>query len=267
MGIITKMKSGVYAIQCLVNGKSYVGSTKNLIGRKAEHFRLFRKNGHPNIYLQRAWNKYGKDAFIFVILECCPQKRLLKCEQKFMDKMNVYKCGFNLRPKAASNFGWKQSKEQRENNSRVHKGQKVSKEVGRRISDALKGRQLSKEHKKHLSEVSKGVPKSEEHRRSMSKAFKGRVGNRKGEHHTEAAKKKIGKAHKGKKLSEEHKAKLRGIRPSDFTKAKMTKAQKERWKYITEEQIMQRRKRILRATTHKERSESAKLGWMTRRAS
>lgn len=267
MSIITK-KSGVYEIRCLVNGKSYIGSSKNLIGRRAEHFRLLRKKQHPNIHLQRAWNKYGKDAFIFVVLEYCSEKGLLKREQNFMDKMDVYKCGFNLRPKAASNFGWKQSEEQKKNNSRRHKGQKFSEESKKRISKALKGRKFSKEHRKNLSEAAKkrpngnnrkGVKLSEEIKKKISESEKGKV-------ISEETRAKMSKARKGKKLSEEHKAKLRGRICSDSTKAKMTKSQRERWKHITKEQIIQRERKRLKANTHKERSEFVKRGWDTRRA-
>lgn len=210
-------KSGVYVIQCLANGKSYVGSTKNLVRRKAEHFRLFRRVRHSNSHLQNAWNKYGENAFVFVVLEYCSKKSLLKCEQKFMDKMNVYKCGFNLRPKAASNSGWKASEEQRKN-----------------MGKALEGREFSKEHKENLSKAASGKSKSKEHKRKMSQSHI-------------------------------------GMHYSGSTIFKLSRLQKERWKNMTKEQRIQReRKRLksrLETNAYKKRSESAKLGWITRRAS
>lgn len=59
------MKKIIYQIRNILNGKVCVGQTKKTLKiRKAEHFRLLRKNIHKNQYLQNAWNKYGESNFI-----------------------------------------------------------------------------------------------------------------------------------------------------------------------------------------------------------
>jgi group I intron endonuclease len=63
------MASGIYKIINLVNNKFYVGSSVNLRTRKAKHFSELRHNKHNNRYLQNAWNNYGEDNFIFVVVE------------------------------------------------------------------------------------------------------------------------------------------------------------------------------------------------------
>lgn len=67
----TIMKSGIYQIRNINNNKLYIGSAVNLIKRKNGHFSALFKNKHENNKLQNAYNKYGKETFIFEILEYC----------------------------------------------------------------------------------------------------------------------------------------------------------------------------------------------------
>lgn len=55
-----------YAIKNMVTGDAYVGSTSNWKNRKKSHMSLLRKGKHHSIWLQRAWNKYGANSFVFV---------------------------------------------------------------------------------------------------------------------------------------------------------------------------------------------------------
>lgn len=61
--------SGIYQIRNIINNKIYVGSTVCFKNRWAVHLFLLDRNKHGNSHLQSAWNKYGKDNFIFEILE------------------------------------------------------------------------------------------------------------------------------------------------------------------------------------------------------
>ena len=62
--------SGVYAIVHRDSGTTYIGSTiRSFAHRKCEHLYDLRNNNHTNPHLQRAWNKYGEDAFCFQELE------------------------------------------------------------------------------------------------------------------------------------------------------------------------------------------------------
>lgn len=58
---------GIYAIYCLVNGKVYIGSSRELDRRY--YTSKLNKGTHENSYLQNSWNKHGKYNFIFYILE------------------------------------------------------------------------------------------------------------------------------------------------------------------------------------------------------
>lgn len=83
---------GVYAIVNLLNNKKYIGSTYSLRKRFRQHFNDLCKQKHPNIILQRAYNKYGYKHFGFIILERCENvvSTLLNIEQKYIDELGDY---------------------------------------------------------------------------------------------------------------------------------------------------------------------------------
>jgi group I intron endonuclease len=63
------MARGIYKIINIVNNKFYVGSAVDLKRRKTRHFSELRTGKHNNSKLQNAWNKYGEQAFVFVVVE------------------------------------------------------------------------------------------------------------------------------------------------------------------------------------------------------
>lgn len=92
-----KKTIGIYYIVNNLNGKYYIGSSKNIEQRFTHHRYKLRCNKHTSHYLQRAWNKYGKDNFSFVVIcELLPttdKSYLNELEQHFLDNAdyeNVY---------------------------------------------------------------------------------------------------------------------------------------------------------------------------------
>ena len=77
--------SGIYMITNVVNNKRYIGQSKNISNRKIHHFSRLRGNAHYNKYLQKAFNKYGENNFIFSVLLYCELFELTKYEQFFVD--------------------------------------------------------------------------------------------------------------------------------------------------------------------------------------
>lgn len=94
-----KTKIGVYEIRNLVNGKVYIGSTIMSFHRRWDHHRsLLRGNTHKNTHLQRAWNKYGEDSFLFSILEVVDECCTLDVEQTYLDSVEDK---YNINPLAS----------------------------------------------------------------------------------------------------------------------------------------------------------------------
>lgn len=91
------MRSGIYAIIHRESGRWYVGQSQNLDKRWSDHVWRLKNNRHGNPLLQRAWNKYGPDAFDFDVLILAPAKLLNALEQAYLDDpetshFNVARC-------------------------------------------------------------------------------------------------------------------------------------------------------------------------------
>lgn len=77
--------SGIYFIYNKINGKAYIGSSKQIHKRIREHFGELQRNVHDNPYLQKAYNKYGMESFEFGVLEETSIEDRLKIEQEYLD--------------------------------------------------------------------------------------------------------------------------------------------------------------------------------------
>lgn len=84
---------GIYRIKNLVNNKCYYGSSKQIEKRLTRHKRELKNNIHINCILQRAWDKYGEDNFLFEVVEECHINVLLETEQKYLDLHPEYNIG------------------------------------------------------------------------------------------------------------------------------------------------------------------------------
>ncbi len=155
------MKSGIYKIRNIINGKLYIGSAAKISIRLIRHKCDLNKKRHDNILLQRAWNKYGSDAFEFKIIEVIiepTKQKLIEREQFWIDWLKcVAPNGYNLRPIANNMLGFKHSEETKRKMSFVQKGRIVSKEARAKTSLANKGFKHTEETKKKMSAKRKGI--------------------------------------------------------------------------------------------------------------
>ena len=56
---------GIYEIHNIANNKRYIGKSVDVTKRLKQHKNKLKKNIHSNVYLQRAWNVYSEQNFIF----------------------------------------------------------------------------------------------------------------------------------------------------------------------------------------------------------
>jgi group I intron endonuclease len=109
---------GVYRIINKVNGKIYIGSAAGIGGfnkRWGEHITTLNKNKHGNQHLQKGWNKYGEESFIFEIIEIVDDKnKVIEKEQYYLDLLTPYdELGYNICRIAGNTSGVKCSDETR----------------------------------------------------------------------------------------------------------------------------------------------------------
>jgi group I intron endonuclease len=118
-------KKAIYQIKNIINNKIYIGSSVSFTNRKQEHFRDLFLNKHHCIALQRAYNKYGLENFVFEVIELVENKNnLIKREQFYIDTLNPE---YNSSRIAGSCLGIKHSIETNLKNSLNNRGEKNNK--------------------------------------------------------------------------------------------------------------------------------------------
>jgi len=205
---------GIYKIRNLLNNKFYVGSSVNIKRRFVTHRHLLNKNKHHCEHLQRSWIKYGKENFIFEIVEVVDNSDFLELfEQKWIDGSDKNLL-YNACKKAGNKSGFKHSDETKRKISESNKGKIIKKETKLFLSKINKGKKHTEETKKKMSESQKGIKKkfSNEAIKKMTKRLLPFMSGRKA----------------GFKLSDETKLKISvsksGTTQSDETKAKRAKS-------------------------------------------
>lgn len=170
---VSNNRSGIYAIVNIANGKLYIGSAVKLNRRKSQHLNKLNLDTHRNRHLQSSFNKYGKDYFVFKVVEYCEIKDLIAREQIWINQFDFDIQLYNLNPIAGSFLGFKHTEESRTKMSQVHKGKIFSKETRNKLSQSCKKRIISDETRNKMSEAAKN--RSEEHRKKLSERGKVRV--------------------------------------------------------------------------------------------
>lgn len=164
------MRTGIYQIRNLINGKRYIGSVAERRGWKhrwEKHRRTLREDIHHSHHLQHAWNKHDESSFVFEILEECLPEQCIEREQHYLDIVLF----------ASSN------------DSRFDKlGYNICRIAG--IGNRL-GVKHTKESKLKMSIARKGRPLSKQHRKNLS----GNKNHFYGKQHTEETKKQLARAH------------------------------------------------------------------------
>ena len=127
MATYLKTSSGIYKITNLTNGKLYIGCASNINTRINGHKHDLRNQKHANSYLQKAWDKYGEQNFIFEIVEKCDIDNLHIREHYWVNKLNCLdrNSGYNLKPTDPNGYSL-HSEETKEKLRQSHKGRKIS---------------------------------------------------------------------------------------------------------------------------------------------
>lgn len=87
----------LYHITNTINGKKYIGKTNNIERRISRHFTDLKSGNHHSHKLQRAYNKYGKDAFkvTYEVFLDITEELLSQKEISEIEKFDSYNNGYN----------------------------------------------------------------------------------------------------------------------------------------------------------------------------
>lgn len=159
--------SGIYQIKCNITNKCYYGQTKGIINtRVKQHLNQLRKGSHPNIFLQRAFNKYKEENFsVSVIAHGIDLVDLDRLEIAIISlcKSTIDEYGYNLqsggkaiqnpvkyvRDKISkSNTGKKMPQHVREAINKSHVGRKWEPDIIKKRADGVRNyyKSLDKHH-------------------------------------------------------------------------------------------------------------------------
>ena len=69
----------------ICNNHTYIGSSINIYYRLKRHTSDLLRNKHSNRYMQNVFNKYGKEKFLFKIIELCDSQYLIDKESHYID--------------------------------------------------------------------------------------------------------------------------------------------------------------------------------------
>lgn len=203
----------IYKIECLKDGKVYVGQTKNRRKRWDEHKYYLRKGIHHSTHLQRAWTKYGEVNFEFSVIEQCDISVADERERywiHYYDSANKLH-GFNL------DLGGGTCKELSEE-TKIKIGKKNKLHYHRKNKYILN----SPEAILKRSKSNTGKKRDSDFRKQMSEMASLKTGSKNpffGQKHSEETKKAIGDANRKNKYRI-------GVRHSEETKLKISRNRK-----------------------------------------
>lgn len=152
-------KCGIYCIKNIINGKVYVGKSKNIYKRIHQHLYDLRNNRikNENSYLLNSWNKYGNENFEYFVLEFLEiDENLVKNRELYwMNKLNSLnrEFGYNLRQDSSTNMI-------------------TNKETSLKISNRLKDEWSSGIREKHSEKLSKNWNENPNRKIIQSKIMK-----------------------------------------------------------------------------------------------
>lgn len=179
---------GIYYIKNIISDNTYIDSSVGMAHRLETHASMLRNDHHDNQHLQRAWNKYGENQFVWGQLIFCDQSSLLAYEQLFIDKLFSTGLAYNIAKVAGASM----------------RGLKRTPESLAKASAKLKGRKLSEKHKAKISAAHMGKvqgPHSEEHKKKISDKNRGRK-------HTAVSIEKMRMVQTGKFISEKQRIQI-----------------------------------------------------------
>ena len=106
---------GIYKITNVQTNMCYIGKSIDISRRFRKHKNYLNNDMHHNIYLQRAWHKYGAESFVFEVIEECDESSIDYLETLYIQKYDAYGAnGYNMNLGGEKGRGYKHEDEFKE---------------------------------------------------------------------------------------------------------------------------------------------------------
>lgn len=151
------MKSYVYVITCLINGKRYLGKTNNPEKRWAAHCKSGPARRLCGMLIHHAICKHGTENFKFdVVVECSSEDEAFEAEHKLIVELGTSDLNVGYNMNEGGRGGRNPSEQVREKIGLKHRGKQISDQQKAMISKRHKGKVVSEETRKLLSKIRSG---------------------------------------------------------------------------------------------------------------
>jgi len=195
------MASGIYQIKNTLNGKCYIGSAVDIQRRWRDHLSALRRGQHCNGHLQRSFEKYSEDAFMFAVLEQVEDtSQLIIREQHYLDTL---KPEYNISPTAGSSLGVRRTEETRQKVSESKTGER-NPSYGKHPSAATRTKQSAAQagERNHNYGKHRSIATKQKISNTKKNTNMGEQNSFYGEHHSEETKRKMSIAQKARRRRE-----------------------------------------------------------------
>lgn len=175
---------GIYQITNTVNGKRYIGKSKDIRKRWRGHIYNNSLGKSVNAHFQAAWNKYGEDSFTFQILEIVDDESQLASREKCLVESN--KPEYNVAIVEDSQWTYDETTCLKLRDIRLNadsswnkkigdslRGKKKSEEATRKMREGLTGRKMTPEQIEKIRKASTGRPVPEYAKKKIAEKAKG----------------------------------------------------------------------------------------------
>ena len=137
--VVIVLMVGIYRIWNVINGRVYIGKSKDILHRWDGHVSNLMLGTHPNVHLREEWKEFGSGCFVFELLEECSVQELRQKEFEWHHVFRSYlpEFGYNTLT-AFDGFNNHHSDVAKMKISNGLRGRVVSAEARAKISDGVR---------------------------------------------------------------------------------------------------------------------------------